>query len=63
MKQTQANVEKSTLGDLDVFSQLKEKLQDTDEAAAKPKPKKAAAKKAAPKAKEEKKKKKQKRSL
>ncbi|MEN0005794.1 MAG: 30S ribosomal protein S1 [Bacteroidota bacterium] len=31
VKKTQSNVEKSTLGDLDVFSQLKEQLKDEDD--------------------------------
>ena len=34
VKKTQSNVEKSTLGDLDVFSQLKEQIQEDDDNAA-----------------------------
>ena len=49
VKQTQSNVKASTLGELDVFSQLKEQMAETPKAA----PKKAAPKKAAEPAKVE----------
>jgi len=46
VKKTQANVERATFGDLDVFSQLKDQL--AADASTAPTPKKAVAKKAAP---------------